>query len=184
VKGWSGVGKPLIGKTTTNNRLRVPLTMLYVDTGKETIYGRLRTLEPGPGFIHFPRTVDVEYFRQLVSERIEKRFSKGVYSLRWVKIHSRNEALDCAVYALGAYHLLNPNMEKVKKNFILSLPTKEDRSETEKSTETESASSLETPKVTAPEPVAEKVEEKKIDLAKRVNRRPARPSGWVNNWRR
>ena len=54
---------------------------------------------------------DREYFLQLTAEKQVTRFHKGAARREWVKTRSRNEALDCNVYALAALKLLNPDLE-------------------------------------------------------------------------
>lgn len=54
-----------------------------------------------PGFCHYPQ-YDEEYFKSLCSEQLMKKTINGRTVYRWVKIHERNEALDCRVYARAA----------------------------------------------------------------------------------
>ena len=80
---------------------------------KEMLAAKLDITSPGPGYIHFPLNeecgFDEEFFRQLLSERREKRMRNGVMSVRWVQARERNEALDlvcmllcCALTYRGA----------------------------------------------------------------------------------
>jgi phage terminase large subunit GpA-like protein len=46
------------------------------------------------------------------------RFSKGSSRREWVKIRSRNEALDCNVYALAALKLLSPDLEALSQGML------------------------------------------------------------------
>ena len=55
---------PLVGRPSRNNRHKLRLYPLGVDTAKEVIYSRLRITEPGPGYYHFPLERDKEYFQQ------------------------------------------------------------------------------------------------------------------------
>ncbi|MBF0339479.1 MAG: phage terminase large subunit family protein [Magnetococcales bacterium] len=106
IKGVGGPGKliwPKVGRT--NNKARVPLFAIGVDTAKEAIYARLRIQEPGPGYCHFPKERDAEWFRQLTAEKVATRYIKGRQVREWHKKDGdRNEALDCRVYALAALH--------------------------------------------------------------------------------
>lgn len=110
VRGGVELGKPLVGKATTNNRYHTPLFTLCVDTGKDRVYSRLKITEPGPGYMHFPRAwwFDEEYVEQLVSERkVPGKFQKGRGAVPyWKKTRARNEALDLTVYALAALYIL------------------------------------------------------------------------------
>jgi len=115
VKGMSVAGKAILGKPTdqdvswrgTKLKGGVKLWPIGTDTAKSEIYGRLRTEQPGPGFVHISRHLAPEVFEQLTAERLVTRYSKGRPRLEWVKPNGRrNEALDCAVYALAAGHFV------------------------------------------------------------------------------
>lgn len=107
VRGGSVRGQPVVGRPTTNNRYRVPLFTLGTDTAKDLIYSRLAIRAPGPGYVHLPSWVDLEYVEQLTAERAVKKWYKHRGTLvDWVKIRDRNEALDLEVYALAALHIL------------------------------------------------------------------------------
>lgn len=77
------------------------------DTAKDLLFGRLRLERPGPGYVHFPRGLPQEFYAQLTAEgRVLQRTATGE-QYRWVKLRSRNEALDGAVYAIWAAHMLD-----------------------------------------------------------------------------
>lgn len=119
VKGLGGHGKAFIGTGTRNNRHRALLFPLGVDTAKELIYARLEIEDPGPGYMHFNHKCDDEYFSQLTAERHITKYSRGFPTKVWVKKQGqRNEALDCEVYALAAYTLLNPDMKSLTQELI------------------------------------------------------------------
>jgi phage terminase large subunit GpA-like protein len=92
---------------------QVPLYTIGVDAAKALIVSRLAMTEKGRGYVHIPHVdwADEELAAQLSSERLVTRFSKGVPSQVWKKTRPRNEALDCAVYALGALRLLHPDLD-------------------------------------------------------------------------
>lgn len=111
IKGQSIGGKAILGKPSDQDvswlgqRLKrgVKLWPIGTDTAKAEIYGRLRTGEPGPGYVHLSRHLPAQVFEQLTAERLVTRYIKGHAKLEWVKPNGRrNEALDCAVYALAA----------------------------------------------------------------------------------
>lgn len=54
-----------------------------------------------PGFCHFPQ-YDEDYFKRLCSEQLVKKTVNGRTLYRWIKIHERNEPLDCRIYARAA----------------------------------------------------------------------------------
>lgn len=118
IKGGTKKGEPLVGRPSVNNAYRVKLFLLCVDTGKGTIYGRLKIGAPGAGYFHFPvaDVIDEEYFAQLTAEKAIRKWIKNRGVVRhWVKIRTRNEALDLEVYALAALYILG-------QQFVKSLP--------------------------------------------------------------
>ncbi len=104
IKGRGGMGVPIWPRRPSkNNKGRVPLFIVGVDGLKESTYARLRIVEPGPGYMHFPMDRDAEYFQQLTAESIVTRYHKGRPIREWKKEHNaRNEALDNRVYASAA----------------------------------------------------------------------------------
>jgi len=115
VKGQSQAGKSVLGKPTPQDvnwrgeKLKggVKLWPVGSDTGKAEIYGRLRNTEPGPGFVLLSKHMPPEVFEQLTAERLVTKYIKGHAKLEWLKPPGRrNEALDCAVYALAAAHFV------------------------------------------------------------------------------
>ncbi len=107
-----------MGRPSRNNRYKIRLYPIGVDTGKEVVFGRLRITEPGHGYFHFPVERDREYFLQLTAEKQVTRFTKGVARREWIKTRARNEALDCTVYALAALKLLSPNLEQLAEEML------------------------------------------------------------------
>ena len=114
VKGSSQPGKPIVSRPTTSNKLNVKLFSIGTDTAKELIYARLKIEESSPGFYHWNKEYDEEYFAQLTAEKIVTRYHKGFAKREWVKTRPRNEALDINVYALAAVRILNPNYKAIK----------------------------------------------------------------------
>jgi len=109
IKGGTDRGKPLVGRPSRHNRYRIPLFVLCVDTGKETVYSRLKVGSPGPGYCHLPDWVDDEYVAQLTAEKAVRKWHKGRGVVRdWIKTRERNEALDLEVYALAGLYILGP----------------------------------------------------------------------------
>ena len=113
LKGSSQSGRTIIGKPTDQDisfrgqkmKRGVKLWPVGTDTAKAEIYGRLRIGEPGPGYVHLSKHLAPEVFEQLTAERIVTRYVKGHPKMEWVKpAGRRNEALDCAVYALALAH--------------------------------------------------------------------------------
>lgn len=119
IKGKGGMGIPLIGKASRNNREKVALFPIGVDTGKETVITRLKVEFEGPGYCHFPinqeNGYDETYFKGLLSEKRVIRYVKGRPRIEWTKKQgARNEPLDLRNYATAALEILNPDLERLK----------------------------------------------------------------------
>ena len=122
-KGFAGKsGEPIVGKPSEKRHGRNPrpvrLYPLNVDDAKAEVMNSLSLVAPGPGYLHFPQhldTVHEEYFAQLCAEHRETRYNKAGVATHfvWVLDRDRNEALDCAVLALAAFRLLNPNVRQM-----------------------------------------------------------------------
>ena len=111
-------GTPSVRKPTRNNRYRIPLFTLGVGTIKGTLHARLKAQKGEPGYCHFPkdpkRGYDEVYFAGLLSERMVVRRTRGRETVRWElrSDKTRNEPLDCRVYAMGAFEILDPDLRK------------------------------------------------------------------------
>lgn len=106
IKGVGGE-RPLVTKPSKNNSVKCPLFPVGVDNAKELLMARLRVNEPGAGYIHFSDTLNDEYFKMLTAEKVVLKYNKGFAKRTFVKIRPRNEALDCFVYSIAAYAILN-----------------------------------------------------------------------------
>ena len=113
IKGVGGEGKPIAGKPSRNNTVKCRLFPVGVDTVKNLIFARLRIEEEGAGYVHFSDTLNDEYFRQLTAEKIVTRFVRGYKKRVFQKIRPRNEALDCFVYSIAAYSIINANVNSI-----------------------------------------------------------------------
>lgn len=106
-KGRAGEHPVWPRKISRGGKERAPLYLVGVDAAKNTIYSRLTIQERGPGYVHFPNSVEhgPEFFEQLTSERKHFRYRNGYRISEWRKDAGvRNEVLDCAVYAYAALH--------------------------------------------------------------------------------
>jgi phage terminase large subunit GpA-like protein len=119
IKGVGGEGKPLVGKPGRNNIGKIKLFPVGVDTAKDVLFSRMRIVEPGPGYMHFPVSRSDEYFRQLTAEKLVTRYHKGFARREWVKIRPRNEALDVRVYAMAALGILNLNVNAIADRVMM-----------------------------------------------------------------
>jgi phage terminase large subunit GpA-like protein len=106
IKGRGGPGVPVWPVRPSRSKNKTPIFIVGVDGVKDALFARLKVEEPGPGFVHFSRSLDPAYFRQLTSERVRTRFVKGRPIRSWElrRDGERNEALDTFVYATAALH--------------------------------------------------------------------------------
>ena len=111
IKGSSQPGRPIIGKPSQvefnhqGRRIKggAQVWMLGTDTAKHLLFGRMAVTEPGPGYLHTSRHLPGYVWEQITAERLATRYVKGHAKREWVKPPGkRNEALDCAVYAMAA----------------------------------------------------------------------------------
>lgn len=106
IKGRGGSGVQLWPRRASRGKGGAPVFTVGVDAAKNILAARLPVCDPGPGCIHFSDELTEEYFAQLTSEQRVSRMVKGRPVTSWEVCAPgiRNEALDCAVYALAALH--------------------------------------------------------------------------------
>lgn len=118
IKGQGGAEVPYIRNPTRNNRVKVPLFLIGVDTGKATVYQRLKVKAKGPNYCHFPLNeeagYDEEYFKGLTAEQRVTRYHKGRETVTWELKEGvkRNEPLDMRNYATAALEIANPVLKE------------------------------------------------------------------------
>lgn len=120
IKGMGGEGIPLINKVSTNNVEKVRIFLLGVDSGKEILMTRLKTVDEGPGYCHFPinadRGYDETYIKGLTSEQRVVSVKDNRATLKWVKKSgTRNEPLDLRNYSTAAAEILRPDWDVLEK---------------------------------------------------------------------
>lgn len=117
VRGVPGEGRPIIRESQERFKLGAKLHLVGVDDGKTALYNELATAPdpdvPGSGYrVHFPRHLDLEYFQQLVTERVKVEFVNGFPRRKWVNPSGkRNEALDTFVGAMAARYAISVDYE-------------------------------------------------------------------------
>ena len=117
IKGEDGEGKEecRVMKRSGGDGVKF---MLGVDAGKEGIMYEAGIEEPGPKYMHFPRNTlsgyDREYFRGLISEKMEIHRRSGQAKIVWTKFYERNEPLDCRNYARAAYRYFHWHFDEVE----------------------------------------------------------------------
>lgn len=115
LRGSTRQGNPVKGRSSLQDvnyrgqviKRGVRLWEVGTDTAKDLLFGRLKIDRDGPGRVHFSRDLPAEWYTQLTAEaRLLQKTATGE-QWRWVKREPRNEALDCAVYAIFAAHMLD-----------------------------------------------------------------------------
>lgn len=106
IKGMEGEGAPILGKPSRKNAAKVTLYLINTFSGKETFVQRLiRTLEPGPAYVHLPDWIEADQLKQLGNEQLVRRNINGRVRRMWVR-RGANEMLDMAVYCLAALQMI------------------------------------------------------------------------------
>ena len=124
IKGQGGDGVPFTRPPTKVKQVvdgkmigQLWLYSLGVDAGKADVMNNVKVQEPGPKYCHFPldRGYNSQYFEGLLSEKLVQKTTNGRTRWAWEKIaeHIRNEPLDCRVYALAAFRVLDPDLDAV-----------------------------------------------------------------------
>ena len=122
-------GTPSVRKPSFNNRYHAPLFTLGVSTLKGTLHARLRVSRGEAGYCHFPKDkrtgYDEVYFAGLLSERMVIKRVRGQETVRWEPRNQkvRNEPLDCRVYAMGAFEILNPDLRRYAAGLVRKRPS-------------------------------------------------------------
>jgi phage terminase large subunit GpA-like protein len=110
LKGSSQVDADIVVRPKRTTKVdRVTLVTVGGNRAKGIIYDRCTIMEQGNGYMHFSDTLPEDWFRQLLCENSYPIFKAGVRYRQFIKpANARNEALDCAQYALAAYVALGP----------------------------------------------------------------------------
>jgi len=120
IKGQGGPRHDFLSKMKRTPRERAPFIVIGVDEGKRTLYDRMRLQAPGPGFPHFNKIADENYFKQLASEKEVVKWEMGRPKKVWMPKDKqiRNEVLDNTVYCLAAFRFLRANMDALEGKMV------------------------------------------------------------------
>ena len=109
---------PLV-RHTKSTKKGLNLFILNVYVGKRAVLYNAGIKEPGKRYMHFSDAeeagYDERYFRGLISEQVRMVEKKGGMVEEWVKIHERNEPLDCANYARSAFLGFRIDLDAIEK---------------------------------------------------------------------
>ena len=111
ISGVKGLSRASFGESLNASR-KLGIQMLAVDEAKRVIWDMV-----DGGFMSFnPVGLPRDFYEQFSAERLDRQETvRGNVKLQWVKIRERNEAFDCAVYALCARRYLGMNFKKVRE---------------------------------------------------------------------
>lgn len=120
IKGEAGEGKEYCRPMKrSGGKMDSVRFIIGVDQGKEGIMYEAGNDTPGPNYMHFPidfrAGYDMEYFRGLISERMEIHRRGGKSTIAWEKVYARNEPLDCRNYARAAYRYFNWHFDDLER---------------------------------------------------------------------
>ena len=130
-------GKPIVKKShvksTGRDKRKIPLFNIGVWEAKRLIYSRLLLKGTGGGRIHFPIKDEFseDFFDQITAERLVKKYVKGFTKYVWEKVKTRNEALDCIVYAYAMFSMYRPNIDRLREQFAMPMVQSDDSPPTE-----------------------------------------------------
>ena len=114
IKGSSTPNAPVVNKQLKDVKVfDSNLFIIGTTTIKDDFYARLGITEEGYNYIHFPKLdiIDNKFFKMLTAE---KRDDKGKY----VKVRTRNEAIDCMVYAIATMTILDIKVDDLTKPIL------------------------------------------------------------------
>ena len=115
LKGLNDPTKPVIGRPTRTNKYRIPLYGVGTIATKDAVMARLRNENVGPGYMHFPMTVEEEYFKQLTGQKVVTRY-KGNFPARvYIKNYRKWDVFDATRYNLAALTIFNISQSGIVK---------------------------------------------------------------------
>lgn len=182
LKGSSEPGAPPIPKREPKKHrsYRLRLYLLGTIALKDTIFGRLKLVEPGPGYLHFPRRdgYDQDYFEGLTSEVKKPKYKSRSHvqiGYTYEKTRDRNEPLDLEVYNLAVFMLFNPDLKKRAAKLAAYVPTLPLQVAAESSSVEQVVNEIEPDQSVDPPD--------KTTFIKRHQPNPRRRGGFVKGWR-
>lgn len=108
---------PILVTPRWNKHYRLRTFAVNGKIAKDTIFARLKVIEPGPRYMHFPKGngYNEEFFLQLTAEVLKTNKARGVLIEVYEKVRERNEGLDIRVYHLAGVDILKPNLTAIAK---------------------------------------------------------------------
>ncbi|SOE18844.1 phage terminase large subunit GpA-like protein [Hoeflea halophila] len=109
IKGMGGTGR-LPFDLPRKSKGKARLAIIGVDTVKTEVIRAYSKPEGEAGAMRFSDRLDGDWFDQLTAERRVVRMKAGRPVIAFEQVKKRNEALDCAGYALAVWHFLKPRV--------------------------------------------------------------------------
>jgi phage terminase large subunit GpA-like protein len=136
LKGSNQLSAPLTSRPSRNNSERVKLFSIGTTEAKDMIYGCLKLPEPGAGYVHFPMSLDEEYFEQMTGEKKITEYREGRPIRKYKAFRPRVEALDCYVYARAALEILKVPIKSLARDLVPGAPAAKPKAKARKQRET------------------------------------------------
>lgn len=113
-KGVHERGRPPLTRAQRANKSGVKLFTVGTVAFKDRVFGRLKLIRPGPGYMHFCLPshggADAEYHAQFAAEKSVLQRAGRRWERRYIQVRERNEAIDLEVLALAALNALGPSV--------------------------------------------------------------------------
>ena len=122
-KGNRGWGHDAV-EETKSRKVPVRLLLLGVNDVKQLIRDRLLNKEPGAGYLHFNKKLEMDFFDQLLAERRKLKEVDGIKTYVWsLPSGKRNEAFDCVVgnYAMYKKFIRQINLKLYKERLLIRM---------------------------------------------------------------
>jgi phage terminase large subunit GpA-like protein len=178
-KGVSGdrpiISKPRLVEVNWRGQVikkGINLYSIGVDVGKATLLSRCRIDRPGKNYFNLPQDIGKDYCQGFAGSEVQVKKHKGgqVYYCWEPVVGTRNEPLDCTVYAFAAATLsgLRRNWEQVRNALTVSNPRSEPYNPSSEVNDPSSASYDPSSEANDPSP--------------RIRQRRSRHSGYLNGF--
>ena len=117
LKGQGGEGVPIVrtpSKVKTRGQRTVRLYSVGVDALKSWWNSALQRDRDQVGYQHIPVSYTEEWCEQATGEVFVRKFERGRLKKFWKALRARVEGLDCRIYAMAAFHILNPRLDLLR----------------------------------------------------------------------
>lgn len=129
LKGQGGEGVA-IHRAPTKVKIRGSRTVKLYSIGVDALKARwnemLKRSRDQQGYQHLPESYTQEWCEQATGEVYVRKLVRGRIQRWWKKLRARVEGLDCRIYAMAAFAILNPRLELMRPEPDTAAPTTDD----------------------------------------------------------